>query len=74
MVLKRPPTFKKMLIAKHQKFPKWTHPSDKLKSPPLKKGDKGGFKESNPPCPPFSKGGDLVVGELLAKHLTNMRV
>ena len=44
---------------KPQKFPKWTHPSGKLKSPPLKKGDKGGFKESNPPCPPFSKGGDL---------------
>ena len=29
-------------------------------SPPLEKGDLGGFKKaSNPPCPTFSKGGDL---------------
>ncbi len=35
-----------------QKFPKLTDDVDNLKTPPLKKGEKGGFREfreSNPP-------------------------
>jgi hypothetical protein len=32
---------------------------DAAASPPFAKGDLGGFKKaSNPPCPPFSKGGN----------------
>ena len=52
-----------------QEFPKLTDDVDNPKNPPLKKGEKGGFRESNPLSPPFLKGGVQVDGELLGKNL-----